>query len=805
MIRNYITTAVRNLLKHKGNSLINVIGLAIGLAGCILMLMYIQYEFSYDGYHEKKDRIYRLENHYERSGGEQKLALSSSPWGPALLADYPGVESMARLKYAMLRHTIRYDDKAFYAESVLYADSTLFDIFTFPLVRGNPRTVLTAPYTAVISESFARAHFGEKDPIGVSINVAGLFSVTITGVMSDVPSNSHMRFDYLISYATWTALGWGGPDTFLHKKLSSELYTFLLLREGYSVRNLEEQMPQFIERYIGDMQRSFGMSIIPVFRPIEDIHLYCSDIEWNTGVTETGGGDIRSIYIAISLAVFILVIACINFINLTTARATRRAREVGMRKVLGGSRMHVMLQFIAESVLLTLFALGLAVVLLQVLLPTFNDLFGKQITMEFTWAVFLTLMGMALLVGVLAGIYPASVISSFRPLDVLKGSMMKPGSAKLFLRRILVVFQFVIAIIMISGAGVISDQIDYMLNQDSGYDAEGVVVAGLPQGEGAERWYDVYRENALRNPDVLAVSNLAHLPEQLPTGGVRPVDVPEDRATVFMTLYGGYDLHDVMDFKVVQGRYFSRDMATDANACVINETAVRTLGWDDPIGKSLIGSFSEDPYTVIGVIKDFHARSLHHAAEPMWIGLSNQGWQYAHIAIKLPDRNTAGVLDFLKDQWRQVYPDQPEMEYSFLSELVEEQYAADRLLGMIFTAGTVVSILIACLGLLGLSVFMIQSRIREIGVRKVLGATVGQIVVLLYREFTLYVLIACAVGIPLVYYMADVWLRDFAFRIEPNPLTFIFTGVVVMLITWFTVGFQTVKAAETNPVEVLRG
>ncbi|MXX02395.1 MAG: FtsX-like permease family protein [Gemmatimonadetes bacterium] len=803
MIRNYITTAVRNILKYKGYSVINVIGLAIGLAGCVLMLLYVQYEFSYDGYHEKKDRIYRLENHSEMSGIARKVAISPAPWGPALLNDYPGIEAMARVKLAMGRHTIQHGDKAFYGEAVVYADSTLFEIFTFPLVRGNPRTALAAPFTAVVSESFAKEHFGGTDPIGLSMNIPGFYSVTVTGVMSDVPLNSHVRFDYLTSYATWTSLGWGGPETFQRKGLNSEVRTFLLLREGYPVRDLEAQLPLFIEKYLGDRLRSSGIRVNPVLRPIEDIHLYCRDVQWSSGLVNSEGGDIRFIYIAVSVAAFILVIACINFINLTTARAARRAREVSMRKILGSRRIHVVFQFIGETVLLSLFALALAVALLHVLVPTFNELFGTGITMVLSLELALMLTGMVLLTGMLAGIYPAFVLSSFRPTDLLRGPM-KTGTARLISRRVLVVFQFSIAIIMISGIGVISDQIVFMQNKDPGFDAEGVVVVALPRGEDAMQKYDVFKANALSYPDVLAVSQFAHLPESLPTGGVRPPDVPEDQLTHFQMIHGGYDLHKAMGFEVVQGRYFSRDRSTDANACVINETAVRALGWNDSVGKSLISPYSQE-LTVIGVIRDFHTRSFHHATEPIWIGPPDQRGQAAHIVIKLRAQNVAGALGILKDQWREIYPDQPEMEHLFLSNLMEDQYRGDRLLGTIFTAGTLVSILIACLGLLGLSAFMVQSRIKEVGVRKVLGASVGQVVILLYREFTLYVLIAWVVGVPLIYYMADVWLRDFAYRVEPNPWTFVLTGVVVMLITWFTVGFQTVKAAETNPVEVLRG
>ena len=804
MIRNYFTTAVRNLLKNKGYSVINVIGLAIGLAGCILMLMYVQYEFSYDGYHEKKDRIYRLENHYKRSDSEHKIAISPAPWGPALLADYPGIESMARLKLAMGRHTIKYGDKAFYAEATLFADSTLFDIFTFPLIKGNSRTALVAPFTAVVSESFAREHFGETDPIGLSMNISGSFSVTITGVMRDVPINSHMRFDYLISYATWISwASWSGPETFQNKGLNSEVRTFLLLREGYSVRDLEAQIPQFIDKYLGDQLRTFGMKVNPVLRPLEDIHLYCRDVLWSSGLMKSEGGNIRFIYIAFSLAAFILIIACINFINLTTARAAQRAREVSMRKVLGGCRMHVVLQFIGETVLLTFFALALAVALLHMILPAFNELFGTGITMDFSLNLILMLSGMALLVGILAGVYPAFVLSSVRPVDSLQGSM-KSGTARMMSRRILVVFQFLIAVIMISGIGVISNQVHFMLKKDPGFDAEGVVLVGLPQGEGAMQKYDVFKANALRYPDVLAVSHFIHLLESLPTGGGRPPDVPRDQMTQFQMILGGYDLHSAMGFEVAQGRYFSRDRSTDVNSCVINETAVRALGWDEPVGKSLISPYSKE-LTVIGVIKDLHTRSFHHATEPIWIGPPGQHGQSNYIVMKLKDKNVASVLGNLKDLWREIYPDQPEMEHLFLSEFVADQYRGDRLLRTIFTAGTLVSILIACLGLLGLSAFMVQSRIREIGVRKVLGATIVQVVVHLYREFTLYVLIACVVGIPLAYYMSGIWLSDFAYRIEPSPWTFVSTGVVLILVTWITVGYQTVRAASTNPTEVLRG
>ncbi len=498
--------------------------------------------------------------------------------------------------------------------------------------------------------------------------------------------------------------------------------------------------------------------------------------------------------------------------TLTTARSISRASEVGMRKVLGGTRAHAMLQFIGESVLLTLFALGLSIVLLQALLPAINDLFNQHIILELTTDTMLMLAGVVLLVGMLAGTYPAFVISSFQPTAVLRGSSVSGPAGALF-RRILIVFQFTISVVLIIGTWTISDQLDYMLSEDLGFEKDGVVIIDMP-----ERAYEVFRDNSLRYPDILAISRSSTMfGESYVTGGVWPEGVSMDQQTQFQLFSADYGLPDVLGLEIVEGRFYSRERSADASACLINETAVRVLALEDPIGTTLLGpnvNIRDNvafPCEVIGVVRDFNMESLRQEILPMRITLGqywlqySDSYQYGSIVAKINSSNEANALRILRDQWNQVYPDLPEPEFTLLKDKVAGLYEDDRILRTVFTGGSTVSILIACLGLLGLTAFMVQRRIREIGVRKVMGATVGQVVVLLYREFTLYVLIAWVVGIPLIYYLADMWLRDFAYRIEPNPLTFIFAGVVVMLITWFTVGFQTVKAAETNPVEVLRG
>ena len=803
MIRNYITTAIRNLLKHKGYSLVNIIGLSLGLTGCILMLLYIRYETSYDDFHLKQDRMYRLEVNLLFDGRENKFTTTPSAWGPVLLADYPSIEKLARLRPLLEQQSVQFEDRSVRGKASFFADSTLFDVFTLPLVRGAPATALTRPHTVVLSESMANTCFGETDPIGALItldleNLGNPLPLTVTGVAYDLPENSHLHFDFLISYITLESLGWGEPANMQDHGGDFNIHTYLLLHEGYSARELDEQLPGFIERYLGDVLRAFGMEQNAYLRPVGDIHLYTYDMQGG------GTGDIRTVYVAFLLAAFILVLACANFINLTTARSMSRASEVGMRKVLGGTRAHAILQYIGESLLLTLFALGLSIVLLQALLPALNDLFNQNIILEITTDTMLMLAGVVLLVGILAGTYPAFVISSFKPTAVLRGSSASGAAGALF-RRILIVFQFTVSVVLIIGTWTISDQLDYMLSEDLGFEQDGVVIIDMP-----ERGYEVFRDNALGYPDILAMERSSTMFENSTSvGGLFLEGVPLDQLTRFQIFSADYGFPDVMGLELVEGRFYARERSADAGACLINETAVRILGLEDPVGTTLFGpSKIGDVWgtcEVIGVVRDFNVESLRGEILPMKIALAQYVQQYGSIVVKIDSSNVANALRILREQWNRVYPDLPEPEFALLEDKVAGLYEDDRILRTVFTAGSTVSILIACLGLLGLSAFMVQRRIREIGIRKALGATVGQVVVLLYREFTLYVLIAWVVGVPLIYYMADVWLRDFAYRIEPNPLTFIFAGVVVMLITWFTVGFQTVKAAETNPVEVFRG
>ena len=540
MIRNYITTAIRNLIKHKGYSLVNVIGLTLGLAGCILMLLYIRYETSYDDYNLKKDRMYRIEVNSVMNDRVLKFPTTPSAWGPVLLADYPSIEILTRLRPLLEQQPVQLENRSVRGKASFFADSTIFDVFTLPLASGTPATALTRPHMVVISESIANTCFGEKDPVGspntLDLGKGNTLPLTVSGVARDLPENSHVRFDFLISYVTLELLGWGEPANMRDHGGNFTIFTYLLLREGHSARELEEQFPGFIERYRGDVLRAYGMEENPYLRPVGDIHLYTYDM-----MRYGGTGDIRTVYIAFLLAAFILVLACANFINLTTARSISRASEVGLRKVLGGTRAHAILQFIGESLLLTLFALGLSVVLLQALLPVVNDLFSQHIILEFTTDTMLMLAGVVLLVGVLAGTYPALVISSFQPMAALRGSSVSGASGALF-RRILIVFQFTISVVLIIGTWTISDQLDYMLSEDLGFEKEGVVIIDMP-----ERAYEGFRDNSLRYPDILAMGRSSTMfGDTYATGGVWPEGVSMDQQTQFQLFSADYELSDVM-------------------------------------------------------------------------------------------------------------------------------------------------------------------------------------------------------------------------------------------------------------------
>ena len=797
VFRNYLTVILRNLFRYGGYSAINVLGLAIGLASCILILLYMQDELSYDQHHERKDRIYRIAVSMTAEGRTDEWARTPSAWAPVLKEEYPEIERFTRWKPPDSSWLIGYNEKSYEQRFFIFADSTVFDIFTIPLVQGNPETALAEPHTVVVSETMAKLIFGNENPMGKVVSADDTYMFTVTGIMRDMPKNSHFRADFLASFSSLAASGiYNEPTTI--QNMDSTLYTYLLIKEGYAPKDLEDKLPQFPIRHLGERLVTLGMEFRPYLQPLTDIHLHS-----NLKLELKANSDIRYVYIFTAVAVFMLLIACVNFMNLSTARSARRAREIGIRKVLGARRVQLIRQFIGESVIFSCIALAVALVLVHLILPEFSRFSGKALMMDYgsTWLM-PALLAIALCTGIVAGGYPAFVLSSFRPNTVLGGAL-KSGVSQSFLRKVLITFQFVVSIIMIVGTVVILEQLEYMRNMNLGFDKEHVVVVRLPDDETVQG-YPAFRNKVLQYPEIVNLSTTTSVPGRLTsTSFIQPEGYIAEDTPLIPTIWTGFDYVETMGIEIVSGRSFSRAVVSDYYSVLVNETAARTFGWQNPIGKELKYTHTPDypPMQVVGVMADFHYHTLHQRIEPLLILF----WEGGNtMVVRLGSQSLTRGLEILKDQWRETYPNHPAMESYFLDQDLEQKYAAEQRLGSVFIAGTFLSILIASLGLLGLASYMAEQRTREIGVRKVVGATISNVILLLSKDFTRLILIAFVLGVPISYYIMQGWLEDFPYRIEMSLWMFILTGLAALLITWLTVGYHALKAATANPADALR-
>lgn len=797
MFRNYLTVLLRNLLGQKGYSAINVLGLAIGLASCILILLYVQDELSYDQHHERKDRIYRIVVSMTAEGRTEEWARTPSAWAPVLKEEYPEIEQFTRWKPPNTSWLIGYNEKRYEEKFFIFADSSVFDIFTIPLVQGNPETALAEPHAVVVSETMAELIFGNENPVGEVVSVDDTFMFTVTGVMRDMPTNSHFHADFLASFSTLAASGiYNEPTTI--QNMDRTLYTYLLLKEGYAPEELVDKLPQFPARHLGERLETLGMEFRPYLQPLTDIHLHS-----NLNLEIEPNSDIRYVYIFTSVAVFMLLIACVNFMNLSTARSARRAQEVGIRKVLGAQRVQLAGQFIGESAIFSFIALAAALVLVHLILPEFSRFSGKELEMDYksTWLI-PALLAITLCTGIVAGGYPAFVLSSFRPVAVLSGAL-KAGVSHSHFRYALITFQFVVSIIMIVGTVVILGQLEYISDKKLGFDKEHVVVVRLPDYETVQG-FPAFRNKVMQYPEILNLSTSTSVPGRLTaTSFIQPEGYIAEDTPLIPTIWTGFDFVETMDIKIVLGRSFSRANASDDYSVLVNETAVRTFGWEEPIGKEFKYTHTPDypPMHVVGVMADFHYHTLHQRIEPLLILFWEGG---DTMVVRLRSQSLSRGLEILQEQWRETYPNHPPMESYFLDQDLDQKYAAEQRLGSVFIAGTVLSILIACLGLLGLASYMAEQRTREIGVRKVLGATISNVILLLSKDFTRLILIAFVLGVPISYYIMHGWLEDFPYRIEMSLGVFIFTGLAAILITWLTVGYHALRAATANPADALR-
>lgn len=801
MLANYFKVALRNLRRQKGHAFINITGLSVGIACCLLIMLYIFDEVGYDRYHEKADRIFRVVMDAQVAGDKLDDPVTAVPMARTLVDRFSEVEAASRLEQRS-GVMVRYEDKSFREDRVFFADSSMFDILSIPLIHGEASRALVEPNTLVLTESTARRYFDDANPMGKILTIDG-DDFRVTAVAADLPSRTHFHFDFLASFTT---LPYSENDMWF----PLNYYTYVALHEGYNEVDLEAKFPDLVASQMGsDIEKVLGMSYDEFveggnflrfhLQPIPDIHLYSNyktEIEAN--------GDITYVYLFSAIAFLILLIACINFMNLSTARSSSRAREVGMRKVLGSFRRQLVQQFLGESILMSAIAMILACGLVVLFLPSFSELAGKQLDLglfENGW-VWLGLIGFASVVGLIAGSYPALFLASFRPVVVLKGKL-GVNSGRSRLRGGMVVFQFAASIVLIVGTLVVYNQLQYIQETKLGFEKEHVVVVDNVWALGQQR--DAYKQAILQSASVSRASAAHKMPGD-DYGRNAYWETSREHALAWPFQTVDEDFVETLNIELVVGRDFSPDFPSDSASIMLNEAAVRDLGWDDPIGKVLEAPELDNyptKYTVIGVVKDFHYQSLHNEIFPLVIHPNGVWGNVMVMAVRIEGQQISETLAMLEEQWQAFVPDEP-FSYSFLDQDFDNLYQAEQRTGVTFAVFSILGILVACLGLFGLAAFMAEQRTKEVGVRKALGASVASVVILVTQDFVKLIGLAFVVAVPIAYFGMNHWLEDFAFRVDIGVGTFLFAGGLALTIALLTISYQAIKAAVADPVKALR-
>jgi putative ABC transport system permease protein len=803
MLKSYIKIAFRNIIRHKGYTFINILGLATGIICCLLILVYVQDELSYDRYHQKADQIYRIINAGVIRGNQIEMPLVSGPWGPAMVEEFPEVLKAVRIKPPDSRWVIEHGEKKFPEKGLYFVDPTFFEIFDVKMIAGDPETALDAPYSMVITEEMAEKYFGEENPIGKIIIGDNWINLNITGIMKKHPSSTHMDYDFLVNFETLNRAMEPVNNQLLYGNLSTawqnfRVYTYVLLDADADPEAVEVKMRTLIEERLGRVLRTAGVVLNPYLQKLTDIHLK-SNLEGEIGPT----GDESYVYIFSAVAVFILLIACINFMNLSTARSENRAKEVGIRKVVGARRLQLIRQFLGESTIFTLFASVIAGIAVLFLLTPFNTIAEKNISASslISLQTGLLLIGIVIVIGAVSGSYPAFLLSAFRPAEVLSGKKHRGTSGGL-LRKILVVVQFSISVFLIIGLSVIYGQMEYIKNRPLGYDKENIIA--IPLSDPAPRsTYDSYKTALLSNSNVMSVSAASTIPGGLfGIGLLRPVGRPANENLTVQVINVDYDFIETFGMELHEGRDFSREFTTDMNrALLLNEEAVKQFGFDSGLDKRLSPG-GQAALPVIGVLKDYYFKSLHQKIEPFVMVLASEQ-AFNWVFIKTTNESLSRIVQFAEQEWRRINPGHP-FEYTFVDTNNDMMYQSEMKLSRLFSIFTGIAIYIACLGLFGLASFTVLQRTKEIGIRKVLGASVGGIVVILSKEYVKWVVLANIFAWPLAYYFMHRWLEGFAYHTNLNILAFFASGALALFIALLTVSFQTIKAAAANPVDSLR-
>ncbi|MGN6266172.1 MAG: ABC transporter permease [Ginsengibacter sp.] len=808
MIKNYFKIAWRNLMRHKTFSFIDIFGLSLGIATCFIIMMYVQNELSFDRFNKNADRIVRIVFKADINGGKIFEANVMPPVAQTMKNDYPEVQDATRLQVGGAPKII-YKGKIFKDDEMAFVDPNFFSIFTLPLIEGDAKTALQQPNTIIISKAIAKKYFGNEDALGKTLVFPDNKNVSfkVTGVMDNVPENSHFHFDL---FASMLSMDNAKSDSWM----GSNFFTYVLLKPGADYKKLASKLPAMVEKYMGpQIQQNMGISLKQfitkgnhlgfALQPLTSIHLYS-----HSNYELSPPGNAMYVYIFGAIAIFMLLIACINFINLSTASASQRAKEVGVRKVIGSGKFQLVKQFLIESALLVFIALLISVILVKLALPVFNSISGQELHFNFNLTMAASFIGLGLLVSFIAGLYPAFYLSSFKPVEVLKGKFTR-ANRTFGLRSGLVVFQFFISVGLIIGTIVVWKQMQFIQNKNLGYDKEQLLT--IPNSYALGKNETVFKQEMLQNPQIVNATISSYKPAG-PSNGGNALAYPEGRDNEIMrTTEYHVDENYIPTFemKMVAGRNFSKNFATDSTAMIINETAANAFGWNKTngyraaLGKTIIRENSNRginvPYHVIGVVKDFNFQSLHQPITPLLMTLEPDHG----LIFKVKTADIKGLLASMKTSWDKFNTGEPFI-FSFMDDLYNKTYAAEQNTGTILNIFALLTILVACLGLFGLVTYSAEQRTKEIGIRKVLGASVVSVTKMLSKDFIKLVFIACIVAFPLSWWAMHQWLQSFAYRINISWWMFLAAGVIAILIALITVSFQAIRAAMANPVKSLR-
>ena len=795
MIKNYFKIAWRNMWKNKAFTSLNLGGLTISLSACLIIFLWIKDELNYENAASNADRVFRVALTLQAKNQPDKdFAVTAPPLAGVLEKDFPEIEKAVRITRSSM--LIGYRNEHFYSTDFIYADSSFFDVFGFPMIKGNPRTALLQTNQAVISESMAKKYFGSEEPVGKTITINDTTVLIVSGVAKDLPATTHFHFDVISSFKLLGVDG-GGNNWWY-----DSYYTYLLLKDAATAPALNRKIKNIMDVYNGKQNRETGFTGLHFLQPVKSIHLHSnlrSEIETN--------GSISSLRIFIGIAIFFLVVACINYVNLTTATSFKRAKEIGMRKVTGATFSQLVSQFLSESVLIALIALFLSIALTQVCLPLFNRLAGTQITLwsRLSLSLSISLVAFAILLGIGAGFYPAFYLSQVKPIKVFKNIMEKTGSL-LLLRKVLVIFQFSLSIILIIATIIALQQLDYMQSQSLGFDKEQVLTIPLRDISENQK-QDLLKKEFTDITGITVASASSSTPGRgLANIVILPEGVPADQTQTMNTLIVDYDFINTYKMSLATGRNFSKEFGDDSTGFVLNETAVKELGWgnaEKAVGKKFEWGLGKKG-TIIGVVKDFHFNALQQKIIPVVMHMlpATSGW-YGYVSVRTETKNLQHTVQSLKTAWSKLIPGHP-FDYFFVDQDYNKQYQSEQRVGNLSFLFSMLVILISCLGLFGLIMVAISQRVKEIGIRKVLGASVSGIAVLLSKDFIKLVAIAILIASPVAWWLMNKWLSDFAYRINISWWVFGIAGFISIFIALLTVSFQAIKAAIANPVKSLR-